>query len=128
MSTQKLKSDDEIRQTLQNASTPEPIGGHEATRERVMGKVRHQFPVGSDAKHSSSNPISRFIRPLIRPVSAGAVVAGLALVVFFAWPQESTEADMLPSDTQMQQFYDQHEINHIAHFQEIEQPEAGGGE
>jgi hypothetical protein len=111
------KSDDEIRHLLQNTTVPEPVGGHETARERVMGKVRHTFPVGSPTPNVTSAP--KRISHLGGSLSAGAVIAGLALAIFFAWPQQSTKAEELPSEAQMQQFYDQHETNHIAHLQEI---------
>jgi hypothetical protein len=107
------KNDEEqvaIRHLLQNAPVPEPIGGHDATRERVMGKVRHKFPPESAVPKRGSF--------LFRSLGAGAIIAGIGLVVFFAMPAPSAEADELPTNTQMQQFYDQHETNHTAHFQE----------
>nr|WP_309692404.1 hypothetical protein [Armatimonas sp.] len=103
-------NDDDLGQMLRAASVPDPIGGHEPARERLMGRVRHQFPVETRVRMHSPR--------LYRSLTAGAVLAGLTLVVFLAWPEQKAEA--LPSEAQMQRFYDQHETHHTAHFQESE--------
>jgi hypothetical protein len=109
----KSDGDEEIRNILQNAALPEPIGGNEAARERVMGKIRHTFPPKTVV------PKRIFSRSGVwRSLGAGAIVAGLGLAIFLAMPEPSAEADELPTDIQMRQFYDQHEANHTAHFQE----------
>ena len=101
-------NDEEIRSRLRSASLPDPVGGHEAARERLMGRVRHRYPPGTKI----SPPVSRLARPLIASIS----VAGLALAVFLAWPEQKAEADALPTEAQMQRFYDQHEVHHNAHL------------
>ena len=103
-------NNDELQKVLQEGSLPEPLGGHETSRERLMGKVRHQFPV-------EAIPHKRSPR-LYRSLLTGTVIAALALVGFLAWPEPSAEADPLPSEAQMQQFYDQHKTHHTEHLQE----------
>lgn len=102
----------DLQQVLRDASVPDPIGGQEAARERVMSRVRHQFP-------TETAPTPRSF-PLRRSFIGGALLAGLSLVVFLAWPEPKAEAEPLPSEAQMQQFYDQHETHHTAHLQESE--------
>ncbi|MBB6051447.1 hypothetical protein [Armatimonas rosea] len=102
----------DLRQVLRSASVPDPIGGPEAARERVMSRVRHQFPPETVPAQRSS--------PFRRSFIGGALLAGLSLVVFLMWPEREAEADPLPSEAQMQQFYDQHETHHVAHQQQSE--------
>ncbi|MCX6368923.1 MAG: hypothetical protein NTX57_19755 [Armatimonadetes bacterium] len=104
--------DEDLQKTLKEAPIPEPIGGQDAARERVMGRVRHQFP--------PDEPLKAHRRSLWRPLGATALAGVIALVVFLVWPEQSAEADPLPSEAQMQQFYDRHETNHTEHLQEVQ--------
>lgn len=104
-----MKSEEEMRKALCEAPAPEPIGGYEAARERAMGRVRHRFPPSEKAV-----PKPGFLRPL----AASLALAGVAFAVFFAWPERAAEADALPSEAQMNRFYDQHETHHAAHLQD----------
>ena len=103
--------DEDLQLQLQEAPLPEPIGGLDAARERVMGRVRHQFPANA--------PLRR--RSLWRPFGATALAGAIALVIFLTWPEPRAEADPLPSEAQMRQLYDQHETHHAKHFREAEQ-------
>lgn len=100
--------DEDLQKRLQEASLPEPAGGLEAARERAMGRVRHKFP--ADAPRETGH------RSLWRSLGATALAGTLALVVFLAWPEPRAEADPLPTETQMQQLYDQHETHHAEHL------------
>jgi hypothetical protein len=104
-------NDEEIRQKLAEAPLPEPVGGHDAARERAMGKVRHQFP-------TPEKPAPR--RSVLRSLIASGLAVGAAVVVFLAWPEPPAEADPLPSESQMAQFYDQHETHLASHLQAAE--------
>ncbi len=104
--------DEDLRKALKEAPLLDPIGGLDAARERVMGRVRHQFP--ADAPRNVPR------RSLWRPLGATALAGVVALVVFLVWPEQRAEADPLPSEAQMQQFYDQHETHHTEHLQEVE--------
>ena len=106
--------EEDLQKALKEAPIPEPIGGLDAARERVMGRVRHQFPVDA--------PLKIHRHSLWRPLGATALAGVIALVVFLVWPEQSAEADPLPSEAQMQQFYDQHETHHTKHLQEARQP------
>jgi hypothetical protein len=102
-----MKTDDEIRAALQQTPLPEPIGGHHAARERVMGRVRHRYPV-PEPKTSR--------RSLLKPLAASAALAAVAFTVLISWPEPAAEADTLPDDVQMRQLYDQHEAHFAAHL------------
>ncbi|WP_309708512.1 hypothetical protein [Armatimonas sp.] len=99
--------DDDIRAILTEASFPEPIGGAVAARERLMGTLRHHYPP------EKNYAVSR--RSLRRPLGAIALAGVMAVALLLVWPEQKAEADPLPSEAQMQQFYDQHETTHVAH-------------
>ena len=105
-------NDDEIRMALREAPTPAPVGGHDAARERLFGKLRHRFP-------PSGKPVKR--GSVLRPLVGSLLALGVAATVFLAWPEPSAEADPLPSESQMSRFYDQHETHLAAHFREEEE-------
>lgn len=102
--------DEILEEKLRAAPLVEPVGGLETARERMMGRVRHRFP--------TDLPLPRrlFWQPLGATVLAGAA----ALVLFLAWPEQRAEADPLPTEAQMEQFYDQHEVHHSEHVQALE--------
>ena len=100
-------NDEEIRTALAEAPVPEPVGGHDAARERALGKVRHRFP-------TTERLAPR--RSLLRPLIASALMAGAAAALFLAWPEPPAEAEPLPSESQMVQLYDQHETHLAAHL------------
>ena len=99
--------DEDLQTMLRDAAVPEPLGGLEAARERAMGQVRHHFPA------NASRP-----RTLLRPLGATALAGAVAVAVFLMWPEPRAEADPLPSETQMQQLYDQHETHHTEHLRQ----------
>jgi hypothetical protein len=119
--TDKITSDDELRQVLQSAEVPTPVGGHDTARERVMGRVRHEFPTNSALPTNSTHASLQNKRaPRFLPfLGAGVTVAGLAFALFLFWAPQDIEGDDLPTDVQMQQFYDQHETHSVAHFQAL---------
>lgn len=95
---------------LRDAPLPEPVGGLDTARERMMGRVRHQYPVGASLPR----------RPLWRPLGATALAGAVAIMLFLVWPEPRAEADPLPTEAQMQKFYDQHEAHHAEHFHLLE--------
>lgn len=99
--------DDSLSTVLREAPIPEPIGGYEAARERVLGKVRH----------APRRKVKTRLPWLVRPLGATALVAGVVLVCVLAWPEPRASADTLPDDSQMEQFYDHHEANRAAYFE-----------
>ncbi|MBB6052871.1 hypothetical protein [Armatimonas rosea] len=101
---------DSPEQSLRAAPVPEPIGGLETARERMMGRVRHTYPVGTSLPR----------RILWRPIGATALASVVAITLFLVWPEPSAEADPLPTEAQMQKFYDQHEVHHAEHFHLLE--------
>ncbi len=105
-----MKTDEELRQALRSASTPEPVGGHEVARERALSRVRHRFP------SSTERALPR--RSLLRPLVATVAMASVVVALFLAWPEQAAEADSLPSEAQMSQFYDQHDTHHAAHLRD----------
>jgi len=110
-------NDDELREQLSDAPVPPPVGGHEATRERLMDQVRQTFPADS--------PMPRAPKPiwLHSRTTAGAalVMAGLARARFFLWSPPPVEN--LPVYAAIFQLYDQHQSTPDSHFAEA--PEAG---
>lgn len=95
---------------LTEASFPEPIGGSAAARERLMGTLRHHYP--PEKSYATGQ------RSLWRPLGATALAMMMAVGIFLAWPEREAEAEPLPSEAQMQQLYDQHELTHAAYFLE----------
>jgi hypothetical protein len=106
----KNDSNDSLEQELRDAPLPDPVGGLDTARERMMGRVRHKFPVGA----------SRPQRARWRPLGATALAGAIALTLFLVWPEPRAEADPLPTEAQMQKFYDQHEEHHAEHCRLIE--------
>lgn len=102
-------NDDDLKKTLNEAPVPEPIGGHAATQERLMGRVRHQYPADAPLP-SSPAPLWR------RSLVATGALSVLGLAIFLAWPERPAEAEPLPTEAQMHQFYDQHEEHSQAHL------------
>ena len=43
-------------------------------------------------------------------------LAGVAFVLFLAWPEQAVKVDSLPSEAQMNLFYGQHETHYAAHL------------
>ena len=107
-------TDERLRQALRDGKIPEPVGGHDATRERLLGRVRHQFPPdGAPKKRRTVRRNPSFVRSM----GAGLALAAMALTAVVFWPQDSPPADdSLPSDTQMRQFYDAHELHSAQQF------------
>ncbi len=107
-------NDDELREQLNEAPLPPPVGGHDATRERLMNRVRQTFPV--------THPAPKSIWWHSRTTAGAALImAGLAAAAFFLWP--APPAEHLPDDAAIFQLYDQHQSSHDSHFAEA--PEAG---
>lgn len=102
-------TEEHLKEQLKAAPLPEPVGGYDAARERALARVRHH-----------PKPRLRWgYSGLVRPLGATALVAGLALVAVFMWPEPPASADTLPNESQMAQFYDHHEANQAAYFEDV---------
>jgi len=98
-----------LQDQLKRAPLPEPVGGYDVARERALARVRHH-----------PKPQVRWgYSGLARPLGATALVAGLALVGILMWAEPKASADTLPDDSQMAQFYDHHEANQAAYFEDV---------
>ncbi|MGC4048042.1 MAG: hypothetical protein QM758_29985 [Armatimonas sp.] len=107
-------NDEDLREQLNSAPVPPPVGGHEATRERLMDRVRQTFPV--DAPAPSVTKSVWWHSRTTAGAGAALLMAGLAAAAFFLW--SAPQQDRLPDDAALFQLYDQHQFHHDSHFAE----------
>jgi hypothetical protein len=103
--------DDLLEEILRAAPLESPVGGLETARERAMGRVRHHFPADSPPPK----------RSLWRPLGATALAGGIVVALLLIWPEPRAEADPLPTEPQMQHFYDQYELHHTEHTRQAQE-------
>jgi hypothetical protein len=106
--------DETLRKMVQDAPLPEPQGGLENARERMMGRVRQQA-------RETTKKRPAFLRRLLPTslVGGGVLVAGIVTVLLLSVP--NTREGKLPSEQEMQLFYDLHNVHAQSHFTQIPQ-------